>query len=69
MTYDQCREILENLRQMNMGIACIAVKLNSDGIIGRKTSFEYLDLQIETLREYVDETAKIMNKELRESES
>ena len=64
MTYDQCRKILDNLKQMDIGLNCIVVELDSDRIIGRKTSFEYLDFQIDSLRELIQETAEIANKEL-----
>ena len=64
MEEKQCKEILNNLKQMNMGLNCIAEEICSDRIIGRSTSFAYLDLQIESLREYINETAKIINKEL-----
>ena len=64
MEEKQCKEILDNLEQMKKGLRCIEVKLCSDVIIGRKTSFEYLDFQIHSLREYIEETAKIVNKEL-----
>lgn len=63
MEEKQCREILDNLKEMNKGINCIVGELCSDRIIGRKTSFEYLDLMIKSLREYIDEIAKIVNKE------
>ena len=58
------KEILNNLKEMNNGLNCIAGELCSDRIMGRSTSFAYLDLMINSLREYIDETAKIVNKEL-----
>ena len=65
MTKKQCREILDNLKQINRGLDCIIVgQLCSNRITNQKTSFEYLDLQIESLREYINGTAKIINKEL-----
>lgn len=64
MEEKQCKEILDNLKQMNLCLNCIAGELCSDRIIGRSTSFAYLDLQIESLREYINGTAKIVNKEL-----
>ena len=63
MTEKQRKEILNNLKQMNLGLNCIVGELCSDRIIGRKTSFEYLDLQIKSLRTYINETATIINKE------
>ena len=64
MEEKQCKDILDNLKQMNIGLNCIVAELNSDRIIGRKTSFEYLDFQIDSLRELIQETAEIANKEL-----
>ena len=63
MEEKQCKDILDNLKQMDIGLNCIVVELNSDRIIGRKTSFEYLDFQIDCLRELIQETAEIANKE------
>lgn len=54
----QCKEILDNLEQMKKGVTCIVDELCSGRIIGRKTSFSYLDLQIDTLYEYIQETAE-----------
>ena len=65
MEEKQCKDILDNLKQMNIGLNCIVAELNSDRIIGRKTSFEYLDFQIDTLYEYIGETAE----KVKESES
>ena len=64
MEEKQYKEILYNLKQMNKGLNCIAGELCSDRIMGRSTSFAYLDLQIESIREYINETAKIVNEEL-----
>ena len=64
MEEKQCKDILDNLKQMDIGINCIVVELDSDRIIGRKTSFEYLDFQIDSLRELIQETAEIANMKL-----
>lgn len=64
MTEEQRKEIWNDLKNMNLGLNCIVGELASDRIIGRKTSFEYLDLQIESLREYVKEIATIVKEEL-----
>ena len=64
MEEKQCKDILDNLKQMDIGLNCIVVELDSDRIIGRKTSFEYLDFQIDTLYEYIQETAKIVKEKL-----
>ena len=64
MEEKQFKEVLNNLKQMNKSLNCIAAELCSDRIMGRCTSFAYLDLQIESIREYINETAKIINKEL-----
>ena len=58
MTEEQRKEILYNLEQMKKGVTCIVDELCSDRIIGRKASFSYLDLQIDTLYEYIQETAE-----------
>lgn len=63
MEEKQCKDILDNLKQMDIGLNCIVVELDSDRIIGRKTSFEYLDFQIDSLRELIKEATKIINKE------
>ena len=36
----------------------IVVELNTGNIMGRKASFSYLDFQIDTLYEYIQETAE-----------
>ena len=58
MEEKQCKDILDNLKQMEKGLTCIVDELCSDRIIGRKASFSYLDLQIDTLYEYIQETAE-----------
>ena len=59
MTTKQCREILDNLKQIDRGLACIIVGQRcSNHIIDQKTSLEYLDFQIDSLRELIQETAE-----------
>ena len=58
MEEKQCKDILDNLKQMEKGLTCIVDELCSDRIIGLKASFSYLDLQIDTLYEYIQETAE-----------
>lgn len=64
MEEKQFKEILNNLEQMEKGLTCIENELNTNNIMGRKATFAYLDLQIECIREYINGTAKIINKEL-----
>ena len=61
----QCKEILNNLEQMKKCITRIVDELNTNNIMGRKASFSYLDFQIDTLYEYIQETAE----KVKESES
>ena len=58
MEEKQCKDILDNLEQMKKCVTCIVDELCSDRIIGRKTSFSYLDLQIDVLYESIQETAE-----------
>ena len=58
MEEKQFKEILNNLEQMKKGVTRIVDELCSDNIMGRKASFSYLDLQIDTLYEYIQETAE-----------
>lgn len=64
MNEKQCKEILDNLEQMKNCLTNIVDELNTNNIMGRKASFSYLDFQIDTLYEYIQETAKIVKKEL-----
>lgn len=64
MEEKQCKEILDNLEQMKKCLTRIVDELNTDNIMGRKASFSYLDFQIDTLYEYIQETAKIVKEEL-----
>ena len=64
MKEEQCKEILNNLEQMEKGLTCIENELYTNNIMGRKTSFEYLDRQIDSLYEYVKEIATIVKEEL-----
>ena len=64
MEEKQFKEILNNLEQMEKGLTCIENELNTNNIMGRKAAFAYLDLQIECIRESINETAKIINKDL-----
>lgn len=63
MEEKQCKEILDNLEQMKKCLTRIVDELNTDNIMGRKASFSYLDFQIDTLYEYIQETAKIVKEE------
>ena len=63
MTEEQRKKILNNLEQMEKGLTCIENELYTNNIMGRKTSFEYLDLQIDSLYEYVKEIATIVKEE------
>lgn len=54
----QCKEILNNLELMKKCITRIVDEINTGGIMGRKASFSYLDFQIDTLYEYIQETAE-----------
>lgn len=58
MEEKQCKEILNNLEQMKKCITRIVDELNTNNIMGRKASFSYLDFQIDTLYEYIQETAE-----------
>lgn len=58
MEEKQCKEILDNLEQMKKHLTCIVDELNTNNIMGRKASFSYLDFQIDTLYEYIQETAE-----------
>ena len=53
-----CKEILNNLEQMKKCITRIVDELNTNNIMGRKASFSYLDFQIDTLYEYIQEIAE-----------
>lgn len=64
MEEKQCKEILDNLEQMKKCLTRIVDELNTDNIMGRKASFSYLDFQIDTLYEYIQETAKIVKEKL-----
>ena len=64
MEEKQCKEILDNLEQMKKCLTNIADELDTNSIMGRKASFSYLDFQIDTLYEYIQETAKIVKEEL-----
>ena len=64
MEEKQCKEILDNLEQMKKRLTNIVDELNTNNIMGRKASFSYLDFQIDTLYEYIQETAKIVKEEL-----
>lgn len=64
MEEKQCKEILDNLEQMKKCLTHIVDELNTNNIMGRKASFSYLDFQIDTLYEYIQETAKIVKEEL-----
>ena len=64
MNEKQCKEILDNLEQMKKCLTHIVDELNTNNIMGRKASFSYLDFQIDTLYEYIQETAKIVKEEL-----
>ena len=64
MNEKQCKEILDNLEQMKKRLTNIVDELNTNNIMGRKASFSYLDFQIDTLYEYIQETAKIVKEEL-----
>ena len=64
MNEKQCKEILDNLEQMKKCLTNIVDELNTNNIMGRKASFSYLDFQIDTLYEYIQETAKIVKEEL-----
>lgn len=64
MKEEQRKEIWNDLKNMNLSLDCIVVELASDHIIGRKTSFEYLDRQIDSLYKYVKEIATIVKEEL-----
>lgn len=63
MTEEQRKEILNNLKQMEKCLTRIVDELNTNNIMGTKASFSYLDFQIDTLYEYIGETAEIINKE------
>jgi hypothetical protein len=54
----QCKEILNNLELMKKCMTRIVDELNTNNIMGRKASFSYLDFQIDTLYEYIQETAE-----------
>ena len=58
MTEEQRKEILNNLKQMENCLTNIVDELNTNNIMGRKASFSYLDFQIDTLYEYIQETAE-----------
>lgn len=58
MEEKQCKEILNNLKQMENCLTNIVDELNTNNIMGRKASFSYLDFQIDTLYEYIQETAE-----------
>lgn len=58
MEEKQRKEILNNLEQMKKCITRIVDELNTNNIMGRKASFSYLDFQIDTLYEYIQETAE-----------
>lgn len=58
MEEKQFKEILNNLEQMKKCLTCIVDELNTNNIMGRKASFSYLDFQIDTLYEYIQETAE-----------
>ena len=58
MEEKQCKEILDNLEQMKKCLTHIVDELNTNHILGRKASFSYLDFQIDTLYEYIQETAE-----------
>ena len=64
MEEKQCKEILDNLEQMKKCLTHIVDELNTNNIMGRKASFSYLDFQIDTLYEYIQETAKTVKEEL-----
>ena len=65
MTEEQRKEILNNLKRMEGCLTNIVDELNTNNIMGRKASFSYLDFQIDTLYEYIGETAE----KVKESES
>lgn len=63
MTEERRKEILNNLKQMEKCLTGIEDELNTNNIMGRKDSFSYLDVQINTLYEYIGEITETVNKE------
>lgn len=65
MKEDQRKDILCCYELVQAAIRNIGAELNGDNIIGRKTSFEYIDAQLDFMYDTIEE----LTNKLKESES
>ena len=60
MTEEQRKDILYCYEQIQKAIKCVNAELNSNNIIGRKTSFEYMDMQMNCIAETIEELTNML---------